>query len=233
MVSGAQGIQNAQAQIAAAQSEAAQYAKILGTPLSGNPTPAQLQQLMQAVAFFQALENNGSYTTSSGQVINFGQFGKAGIFGDQTSGFIAALNKVLADFGGKVTIQVPSQFGDNTTATIMDAQGKPATLAEIIANPNEKFTFQYPNAEFGGGSVNWSKGSIYGGSGTVTQDQNGNTIPGGGLSYNEDSGCTYDNINVSGTGAAILDYINFAPSGTNSSINADGAALGQYIGQNL
>lgn len=230
MVSGARNIQRDQATIVTAETLAEQYAKILGTPLTGNPTQAQLQQLQKAVAFFQAMENGGSFTTSSGQVINFNQF-KGGIFGNKTAGFITSLNKVLADYGGKLTIQVPSTCGRTTTATVMDANGKPATLAEIIENPNEKFTFQYDcGVHFFNGSVNWTNKNPSGVDGTVTQDKDGNTIPGGGLTFHQDETCTSNTMNVTGTGTALVNYLNFSP---NSNASADGDALGKYVHETL
>lgn len=232
MTSVAQGIANAATTVTTAQTDAEKYANILAHPPTGNPTPAQLAELEQAIAFFSAMKSGGTFTTPTGQVINFAQFGSAGIFGSKTAGFLAALDKVLSDYNGPVTIQVSNTGCGTTPAIIYDATtGKPATLLDLINNPNHTFTFKYSNYGFSG-AVNWQSGSLSG-SGTVTKDAEGNTIPGGGMNYSEDSGCGYDNINVSASGAALMNYINISPGVSGATVSADGNALGNYIGQYL
>ncbi len=245
-----QSIQNTINNLAAAQAQAEQYAQVLSTQTSGTPTSAQAANLQQAVAFFQAMQTNGTFTTSSGTVINFAQFGPNGVFGSKTSTFIADLTKVLNDYGN--TVKVPTPNGGSVT--VMDAStGQPATLADMIANPTHTFSFSFNNGEQTMSimnpnySISWCSGNFYNtyasqlfnsnGSGTVTTDASGNTIPGGGLNFNVDShssACSSsDNVNVTASGQALLNYVEFSPNGTNASVGADGEALSQFLQQNM
>ena len=244
-----QSITNTVDALAVAKTAAQQYSQTLQTPLSTPPTTAEIANLQQAYAFFQAMENKGTFTTSSGTTINFAQYGSGGLFGSQTATFEAALNKVLSDYGN--TVKVPSPNGG--TATVIDTTtGQPATLADIIANPSHTFSFsfsndadQYLNQMIPGNSnsTSWCKGSFYSafmkgnGNGSITTDSNGKTIPGGGLNFNHvdhSSACSSSSeITVSGSGPSLLNYLDISQTGTNASINLDGGALSQFLNQNM
>jgi hypothetical protein len=242
-----QSITNTVDALAVAKTAAQQYSQALATPLSTPPTTAELANLQQAYAFFQAMENKGSFTTSDGTTINFSQYGSGGIFGSQTATFEAALNKVLSDYGN--TVKIPSP--DGGTATVIDTTtGQPATLADIIANPSHTFSFSFSNDvdqyQFMPGNSNptpWCQGSFYSafmkgnGSGSITTDSNGKTIPGGGLNFNyvdHSSACSSSSeVSVSGSGQALLNYLDISQTGTSSTLNLDGGALSQFLNQNM
>jgi len=241
-----QSITNTVDALAVAKTAAQQYSQTLATPLSTPPTTAEIANLQQAYAFFQAMENNKTFTTSSGTTIDFSQYGSGGLFGNSTATFEAALNKVLSDYGNNVTIPSPN----GGTATVIDATtGQPATLADIIANPSHTFSFSFPNESeespfmLGNNPAPWCQGSFYtafmhaNGKGSIPTDSNGKTIPGGGLNFSyvdHSSACSSSSdVTVSGSGQAMLNYIEFSQSGTSASLNMDGGALSQFLNQNM
>jgi hypothetical protein len=230
-----QNLQNSINALAIAQTQAEQYAQILATPIPKNPNATQLANLEQAVSFFQAMKTDGTFTTSNGTVIDFSDFGGEGIFGAKTATFEADLAKVLNDSGTTLTIPTPN--GD--LATIMDTTtGEPASLLDLISNPNHLFTFSFrandsDDNSSAGQPVSWCSGLFYLNYGTqlftggdVTTDDSGNTIPGGGLNFILDG---TDTVDVTGTGKALLGYI--TPGSGSGNLGYDSAVFSQFINQ--
>ncbi|MBS0648868.1 MAG: hypothetical protein JSS10_06570 [Verrucomicrobia bacterium] len=225
--------------LTSAKTAAQQYAQTLETPLSNPPTSTQIANLQQAVAFFQAMQSNGTFISSSGTKFDFSEFG-SNLFGANASTFEADLTKVLNDFSN--TLKIPSP--DGGTATVIDqTTGQPATLADLIENPSHTFSFTFNDIgiSYLGSSTPWCQGNFYtlfmqdNGKGTITTDSSGKTIPGGGLNfdYTEHGGCSSStDITVSGSAQALLNYLDFSGS-SSAAQNVDGTTLSQFLNQNM
>jgi hypothetical protein len=202
--------------------------------------------LEQAVAFLQGLTTNGTVTLADGTKVNLATYGAAGLFGSDTATVQAAINKVLSDTSLNVPVTIKSPFGGNATITDTTT-GKPATYADMLLNPNHTFSFTVSyNTHFpplSQDQVSWDDNFHFqdvnvASSGTITTDGQGNQIPGGGLNYSSDSSghcfSAHTDVTISGSGEALLNYINAPTGGTSSAnINADTEIVGNYLNQDL
>ena len=112
--------------------------------------PGQLAQLIQAYQFFEALKECKSYTDPiTGKKMDFSVYGAGGIFGSKGPELEKLVDSTLASVD-KITM--PSPLGGNVTVNI---DGHPATLLDIVSNPNGQFTFTFDNSHIDYTGTNW------------------------------------------------------------------------------
>lgn len=188
--------------------------------------PATLAKIEQAYQFFEALKNSQPYYTPDGKLMDFSVFGANGIFGDKSAQFETLVDNVLKSFNN---IRIPDPTGG--TDTIYDSTtGKPATLYDLIARPNDTFSFKFSvKASSDAHGVNWCNNNdnpanswsspIIGHDNSknhISTDGSGHQIPGGGLNISGHQENVYhgakDEYTVSGSAAAIENYCSISAS---------------------
>ena len=115
-----------------------------------NPT-ANLALTIEAYQYFTAMVNGQDFTTSTGQKLDFSTLSdsaKKTLHDDAC--------KVLADYG---TIKVPYDAkGD--AATLVDANGNPVSLLDLVQNPNAQFHVNFKvdsnDVQNGNDAPNWA-----------------------------------------------------------------------------
>ncbi len=178
--------------------------------------PNELAELQGAYQFFEALKNCTKYTGPDGHVYDFTVYqNSGGFFGKNSAQFETLLDNIFKAFD-KITIPVPTAGG---TATVYDqTTGQPATLFDLIAHPNDTFSFQF---NVGGAStgynVPWANpndnpsrhwnGPIFGSddSNYDITTPNGNTLH---IHEHDQQVCSggQDQYTITGNAAAIFGY---------------------------
>lgn len=125
--------------------------------------PSVIAQIQQAYQFFEAMHNCGQFTDpATGQVMDFSIYGTGGILGNQSAKFQELVNKALSSINN---ITMPSPTGGNLTV-YDQTTGQPATLLNLVANPNDKFTFSFKELNhhsYNIQQVNWCDSTSLGG----------------------------------------------------------------------
>ncbi len=189
-----------------------------------------LAELLEAYKFFECMKKGQKYVAPDGRVVDFSKFSTPqGFFGAKTAEFEALLNNILKSFD-KFTLR--DGWGDDQT--IMNkATGQPATLFDLITNPNGNYSFNFwMNAHpFQNKDVDWCDHKIFAPrSGTLPPKAFNLAMAGGGSIYVQRTGSTWDGYNYTGTtnGNTILANAPIGISDRNV-LKARNDALGDFL----